>query len=134
MKSFHRRIKALRDSRQLSIADVARLCDTDERRVQSWEEGNANHRGYPDIDELMDLCLKTETPLEALLDFEEAPDAGQMELPGLAFDSDMDLTRALDALEKEVDRLKPSEQEMELLRRFRNSTDENRRMIIQLLG
>ncbi|BES71717.1 hypothetical protein RE428_27350 [Marinobacter nanhaiticus D15-8W] len=134
MKSFHRRLKTLREMKQLSVSDVARLVDSDERRVLSWESDNPKNRTYPDIDELMDLCLKTETGLEALLDFEDAPDAGQMELPGLAFSNDVDLTKVLDTLEQEIERLKPSEEEVELLRRFRKTTAENRRMIIQLLG
>ncbi|WP_227546081.1 helix-turn-helix domain-containing protein [Marinobacter fonticola] len=134
MTSFHRRLKTLRETKQLSVSDLARLVETDERRVLSWESDNPKNRHYPDIDELMDLCLKTETPLDALLDFEDAPDAGQLELPGLAFSHDSDLSKALDALAEEIERLKPSEQEMELLRRFRKTTAENRRMIIQLLG
>ncbi|MEQ5834031.1 XRE family transcriptional regulator [Marinobacter sp. R17] len=134
MTSFHRRLRVLRESRQLSVADIARLCDADERRVAGWESENPKTRTFPDIDELMDLCLKTETPLEALLDFEDAPDAGQLELPGLAFDSNADLGRVLEELEREIERLKPTEEEMEMLRRFRNTTAENRRMVIQLLG
>lgn len=134
MKSFHRRLQGLRESRQLSVGDVARLCEVDERRVMGWESDNPKNRSYPDIDELMDLCLKTETPLDALLDFEDAPDAGQLELPGLTFSNDTDLANALESLEREINRVKPSEEEMEMLRRFRKTTAENRRMVIQLLG
>lgn len=134
MKSFHRRLKTLREMKQLSVSDVARLVEADERRVVSWESDNPKNRTYPDIDELMDLCLKTETALDALLDFEDAPSAGQMELPGLTFSDDADLSKALESLEQEIERLKPSEEEAELLRRFRKTTAENRRMIIQLLG
>ena len=134
MKSFHRRLKHLRDTRQMSVSDVAQLCEVDERRVASWESDTPKNRSYPEIDELMDLCLKTETPLDALLDFEDAPDAGQMELPGLTFTTDTDLTKALETLEREMDRLKLNEEEVEMLRRFRKATAENRRMIVQLLG
>ena len=45
-----------------------------------------------------------------------------------------ELTGALDELERQFLKVQPSEEEAELLRRYRSSSDENRRMVFQLLG
>lgn len=65
---------------------------------------------------------------------EEELDTGQLELPGLAFSNSEDLTVALDELEQEIERFQLSEEERELLRRYRKATEDNRRMVLQLLG
>jgi len=65
---------------------------------------------------------------------EEEFDTGQLELPGLAFSNSNDLTVALDELEREIGRIQLSDEEAELLRRFRKATEDNRRMVLQLLG
>ncbi|MDL0429744.1 hypothetical protein QPM17_01285 [Marinobacter sp. TBZ242] len=78
--------------------------------------------------------LKTEKPLEGLLELDDRVDTGQLELPGLAFSDSDDLFAALAALEQEVSRLQLSEEEVELLRRFRKTSPENRRMVLQILG
>lgn len=59
---------------------------------------------------------------------------GQLELPGIALDKSDDLLLSLDELEEELERVRLSTEEMELLRRFRRTTAENRRMILQILG
>lgn len=134
LQSFHRRLRQLREFGQLSRSDIAEICGVDEARVARWEASDANRRLYPAVDELMDLCLRTETSLDALLDIEDAADEGQMELPGLTFSNGQDLTDALNQLERELDRAQPTEEEAELLRRFRNSSAENRRLVLQILG
>ncbi|HLT14736.1 MAG TPA: helix-turn-helix transcriptional regulator [Marinobacter sp.] len=134
LQSFNRRLRQIRQAGQLSLADVANLCGVDEARVKSWEATDARQRGYPGISELLDLCLKTETPLENLLDMDEVGDSGQLELPGLAFSNSDDLSVALKELEQEINRVQLSDDESELLRRFRKTTDDNRRMVLQLLG
>jgi|SRR5690554_3170135 len=134
LQSFNRRLRQIRQAGQLSLADVANLCGVDEARVKSWEATDARQRGYPGISELLDLCLKTETPLEKLLDMDEVGDSGQLELPGLAFSNSDDLSVALKELEQEINRVQLSDDESELLRRFRKTTDDNRRMVLQLLG
>jgi len=134
LQSFNRRLRHLRETGQLSVSDVANLCGVDEARVRSWEATDARQRGFPGISELLDLCLKTETPLEHLLDMDDAGDSGQLELPGLAFSNSDDLSVALRELEQELNRVQLSEDESELLRRFRKTTDDNRRMVLQLLG
>ncbi|WP_372965416.1 XRE family transcriptional regulator [Marinobacter sp.] len=134
LQSFHRRLRYLREAGQLSLADVANMCGVDEARVRSWEASELKQRSYPGVNELLDLCVKTETPLEHLLDMDESGDRDQLELPGLAFSNSDDLTVALKELEQEIDRIQLSDEESEILRRFRKASADNRRMVMQLLG
>jgi len=134
LQSFNRRLRQLRDQGRLSCQDVAEMCGVDEARVLTWEATEARQRGYPGIVELLDLCLKTETPLEQLLDLEAQGEGGQLELPGLAFSNSDDLSAALRELEQEIERVQLTDEESELLRRFRRTTTENRRLVFQLLG
>lgn len=134
LQNFNRRLRRMREEGHLSCWDVAQMCGVDEARVKSWEAVDARHRSYPGVGELLDLCLRTETPLEHLLDLDEAGDGGQLELPGLAFSNSDDLIVALKELEREIERVQLSDDEAELLRRFRKTSAENRRMVLQLLG
>lgn len=133
LQSFNRRLRQVREQSRLSLWDVAQMCDVEEAQVKSWEAADARARGYPDIGQLLDFCFRTETPLEQLIDIEETS-GGQLELPGLSFSNSDDLTTALKELEQEISRIQLSDDEVELLRRFRNATAENRRMILQILG
>jgi len=134
LQSFNRRLRHVREQGQLSLADIAEICGVDEARVRSWEAEDGRQRGFPGVTELLDLCLRTETPLEQLLDMEGAGDSDQLELPGLAFSNSDDLSVALQELEQEISRVQLTDGEAELLRRFRKTTDDNRRMVLQLLG
>ncbi|MBO6850776.1 MAG: helix-turn-helix transcriptional regulator [Marinobacter sp.] len=134
LQSFHRRLRQIRESGHLSREDVARMCGVDEPRVVSWEAAEVKQRSYPGVTELLDLCIRTDTPLEYFLDLDAASDTGQLQLPGLAFSNSDDLGVALAELEKELNRVQISEEEGELLRRFRKASTENRRMILQILG
>ncbi|WP_328189253.1 helix-turn-helix domain-containing protein [Marinobacter sp. OP 3.4] len=134
METFWQRLKEAREARQLSRRDLAELCDVDLAVVTRWEHVDARQRLYPAVDELIDLCRHLDVPLDSLLDPEMMVNPGQLQLPGLAFSNTDELTGALDELERQFQRIQPSEEEAELLRRYRNSTDENRRMIFQLLG
>ncbi|MCK7549999.1 helix-turn-helix transcriptional regulator [Marinobacter goseongensis] len=134
LQSFHRRLRQIRESGHLSREDVARMCGVDEPRVASWEAAEVKQRSYPGVTELLDLCIRTDTPLEHVLDLDAASDTGQLQLPGLAFSHSDDLGVALAELEKELNRVQISEEEGELLRRFRKASTENRRMILQILG
>jgi hypothetical protein len=116
------------------LADIAEICGVDEARVRSWEASDPRQRAYPAVCELLDFCLRTDTPLEHLLDLESDGSDGQLELPGLAFSNSDDLSVALSELEQELERVTLSDEEVELLRRFRKTTDDNRRMVLQLLG
>ena len=134
METFWQRLKEAREARQLSRRDLAELCDVDLAVVTRWEHVDARQRLYPAVDELIDLCRHLDVPLDALLDPEMMVNPGQLQLPGLAFSNTDELTGALDELERQFQRMQPSDEEAELLRRYRNSTEENRRMIFQLLG
>lgn len=133
LQTFNRRLRQIREHGRLSRWDVAQICGVEEAQVKSWEATDVRQRGYPGITELLDFCILTETPLEDLIDLEEQGD-GQLELPGLAFSNSDDLTVALKELEQEINRVQLSDEETELLRRFRNASAENRRMILQILG
>ncbi|MEA1081816.1 XRE family transcriptional regulator [Marinobacter qingdaonensis] len=133
LQTFNRRLRQIREHGRLSRWDVAQICGVEEAQVKSWEATDVRQRGYPGISELLDFCIRTETPLEDLIDLEEQGD-GQLELPGLAFSNSDDLTVALKELEQEINRVQLSDEETELLRRFRNASAENRRMILQILG
>jgi len=65
---------------------------------------------------------------------EKPEDDGQLELPGFALDKSDDLLVSLGELEEELERVQLTAEEGELLRRFRRTTAENRRMILQILG
>ncbi len=134
LQTFNRRLRQIREHGGLSRRDMAQLCGVDETRVESWEAKDDRQRSYPSVNELLDVCLKTETPLENLLDLGEPGDGNQLELPGLAFSNSDDLAVALTQLEKEISRIQLTDEEAELLRRFRRASTENRRMILQILG
>lgn len=134
LQTFNHRLRQMREAGRLSCQDVAEICGVQEAQVISWEASDARQRTYPDVPALLDFCIKTETPLEDLLDLTEPGDGGQLELPGLAFSKSDDLSIALKELEQEISRVQLSEEEVELLRRFRKTTAENRRMILHILG
>ncbi|MBK1871776.1 MULTISPECIES: helix-turn-helix domain-containing protein [Marinobacter] len=134
LQTFNSRLRQIREAGRLSSKDVAEICGVEEAKVVSWEASDARQRTYPDVSALLDFCIKTETPLEDMLDLTEPGGGGQLELPGLAFSNSDDLSTALKELEQEIDRIQLSDEEGELLRRFRKTTAENRRMILQILG
>jgi transcriptional regulator with XRE-family HTH domain len=134
LQSFHRRLRQIRETEQLTREDVASICDVNEETVANWEAGDIRQRAYPSVTELLDFCLRTDTALDELLDLDDTGNTGQLELPGLTFSRGDDLATALKRLEQEVKRVQLSDEEAELLRRFRKTSDENRRMILQILG
>mgnify|MGYP001166411454 CR=1 FL=1 len=134
LQTFHRRLRYLREAGQLSCSDIAAMCGVEEAMVQRWEAPESKQRSYPGVAELLDLCVKTETPLEQMLDMNEDSDADQLELPGLVVSNGDGLAEALKELEQEIERVRLSDEEMEILRRFRKASADNRHMVLQLLG
>lgn len=67
-------------------------------------------------------------------DPDQPGDDGQLELPGIALDRSDELLETLEELEEVLDKVQLTAEEVELLRRFRRTTAENRRMILQLLA
>jgi transcriptional regulator with XRE-family HTH domain len=134
LQSFHRRLRQIRETAQLTREDVADICGVGEDAVARWEATDVRQRGYPGVTELLDFCLRTETALDEVLELEDTGDTGQLELPGLTFSRGDDLSTALKKLEQEIQRVQLSDEEAELLRRFRQTSVENRRMVLQILG
>lgn len=138
LQVFNRRLRELRELRQLSRGELAAACGVDERTVASWEARDSGVRSYPTVAEIIDLCQRLDVSLEGLLDPDALTDPGQLELPGLAFSNSDELTGAVDELERVINELQQApqldDQESELVRRFRKSSAENQRMILQLLG
>ena len=65
---------------------------------------------------------------------EKPEDHGQLELPGIALDKSDELLVSVSELEEALEKVQLTAEEVELLRRFRRTTAENRRMILQILG
>jgi transcriptional regulator with XRE-family HTH domain len=134
LNTFNNSLKRLREDAKLSVEDIARLCLVDESVVIAWESPDENLRCYPTIDNLLDLCLKVNKPLDFFLDIKKNLHAGQLDLPGLGFSEENDLQCPLEELSQELEKIIPSVDEMELLRRFRHSDPESRKLIIQLMN
>jgi len=134
LQSFNRRLRQFRESRNLSQGDLARLAQVEASAVNAWEMEDAQKRSFPSVDNLLDLCLQTDTPLDYWLDMENRLSARQLELPGLAYVEETDLGPALDQLQSEISQCLPNAEEVELLRRFRRTSAENRKLIIQLMS
>lgn len=110
------------------------FCLVDESVVRNWEAVSDSQRAFPTIDQLIDLCLKTSVPLEALLDLDQRPEVSpQLDLLGFTDDQQGDINSALIELDDAVEAALPDEQERDLLRRFRGCDDEKRKFIMQLL-
>ncbi|KXS51133.1 hypothetical protein BY454_10468 [Marinobacter persicus] len=65
---------------------------------------------------------------------EEPEDDGQLELPGIALDRSDELLESLGELEQRLEQVRLTAEEVELLRRFRRSDANNRRMVMRLLA
>lgn len=134
LKSFSKQLRFFRETHKLSLNDVANLCNVDESVVGAWEQGGPN-LVYPSLENLLDICFKTGASLEYFLDVPTQGELPQLELPGFVVSSDPDdLSETLNALDKEIDAVLPKEQELELLKRFRKSDEQNRSLILQLMG
>jgi len=134
LQHFNSRLKKLRGRLGLELSDISRICNIDLGEVARWELTADGERSYPDLDQLLDLALKTGTPLTDLVDMDElALDPGQLDLPGFADVDDGGVGDALDNLQALVARVSLSRQEQELLRRFRDADSENQRLILQLM-
>lgn len=68
------------------------------------------------------------------LEPEKPEDHGQLELPGIALDKSDELLASVAELEEVLEKVQLTGEEVELLRRFRRTSAENRRMILQILG
>jgi len=113
---------------------VAEFCLVDPSVVESWESDNSVTRRYPSLDNLLDLCFKTGMPLECFVELPFKTNNSQLDLPGITNNSEADLGDSLSELSERIDRLIPSEDEQELLRRYRKSDKQSRELILQLIA
>ena len=134
LSKFYQKISVVRQEKKLAIEDVAQIANVDVTVVQAWEQLKPDCRSYPSLDNLIDLCLSLDLSLDSFLDVEPDKEELQLELPGIRFIEEGDLAKSLDALQLEIEKFIPTDEEVELLRRFRRSDAENRKLIIQLMS
>jgi hypothetical protein len=84
---------------------------------------------------LFDICFKTGASLEYFIDTPSSDSITQLDLPGLTPSLlDGDLNQSINELDEQMEKVLPSEQELELLRKFRRSNTQNKELILQLAG
>ncbi|GAA3951348.1 helix-turn-helix domain-containing protein [Allohahella marinimesophila] len=138
LRNFNQKLQDVRHQKKLTQEDVAMMCAVPESLVRNWEALEEGRREYPDVDQLIDFCVKASVPLEVLLDLDtSAGTERQLVLPGLDSEDDDDpATRMLGALAElgeELESRLPAEDERELLKRYRQCDDEKRTFIMQML-
>lgn len=132
--TFNSRLRELRLRKKLSQEDVALICHVDVTVVDAWEQPSGAQRCFPVLEQLLDLCLKTDTRLETLVDLDPAASGKlQLELPGLEDEQDKDLYHAISELSDAFDRTLPDEVERQLLRRFRKCDAVRRQLLFSML-
>jgi len=134
LKRFNQQLKITRQDKNLSHQDVAELCLVDPVVVETWELDDASKRRYPSVDNLLDLCFKTGLSLESFVDLPSLSSQDQLDLPGVSLKAETDLSDSLSQLDAEIERLIPSEDEKELLRRYRRSDSQSKELILQLIA
>ena len=134
LKHFNQQLISIRESKALTQQDIGAFCLVDTSVVVAWESVNEDSRCYPTLDNVLDLCFTTGMTLDFFIQFPNQGDVKQLNLPGLAFSEDVDLSESLKHLDEEIERLIPSEDEKELLKRYRKSDDENKELILQLMA
>jgi len=133
LKQFNQRLRNMRENRRLSHQDVAAFCLVDPSVVETWESDQLNTRCYPSLTNILDLCFKTGTALENYVDMPEAPIEKQLALPGINLGEGNDLADSLVELGEQIEKLIPTGDEQELLRRFRKSDAQTKELILQLI-
>ncbi|ARU56989.1 MAG: helix-turn-helix domain-containing protein [Pseudomonadales bacterium] len=132
LTQFSEKLCLFRQQNNLSIEEVARLCNVNDDIVESWER--PDNKTFPSLENLLDLCFKANARLEHLIDCDAGALDQQLELPGLRFIEEGDISQSVDVLLQEVEKVIPDKDEVELLKRFRRSDAESRKLIIQLMG
>lgn len=136
LKHFNQQLKSIRLSKKLTQQDIGEFCLVDTNVVEAWESESVSARSYPTLDNILDLCFKTGMTLDYFIQFPNQGDVKQLNLPGLVFaeDQEVDLSESLKHLDEQIERLIPSEDEKELLKRFRQSDEQNKELILQLMA
>ena len=102
--------------------------------MEAWESDNADARCFPTLDNVLDLCFKTGMTLDYFIQFPDQDEIKQLNLPGMAFSENSDLSESLRHLDEEIERLIPSNDEQELLKHYRSSDDQGKELILQLIA
>lgn len=134
LKQFNQRLRTMREKRRLSQQDIAAFCLVDSSVVETWESDQLSTRCYPSLANILDLCFKTGTALENFVDIPEARIERQLALPGINLGEENDLADSLLELGEQIEKLIPTGDEQELLRRFRKSDDQTKKLILQLIA
>jgi len=134
LKHFNHQLKKIRENKQLSLQDVGEYCLVDTSVVEAWESDNADARCFPTLDNVLDLCFKTGMTLDYFIQFPDQDEIKQLNLPGMAFSENSDLSESLRHLDEEIERLIPSDDEKELLKRYRKSDEQSKELILQLIA
>ena len=135
LKSFGKQLGFFRETHKLSLKDIADLCALDESVVKAWESSSESAACYPSLENLLDICFKTGAALEYFLDIPSSNSITQLELPGVTTPvSDGDLSKSISELDAQMAKVMPNEKELELLRKFRKSNEQNKELILKLAG
>jgi len=133
LKQFNDQLKRVRESKGLTLLNIAEYCLVDPSVVKTWESQDTSVRCYPSLDNLLDLCFSTGLALENFIDLPSHQDDNQLDLPGINVSSDVDINESLSELDEVIDKIVPSEDEIELLRRYRKSDQQSKELILQLI-
>jgi len=134
LKQFNDQLKNVRERKGLTLLNIAEYCLVDPSVVKTWESQDASVRCYPSLDNLLDLCFSTGLALEKFIDLAPQQDDSQLDLPGISLNSDVDINESLSKLDEAIDKMVPSDDEIELLRRYRKSDQQSKELILQLIA
>ena len=134
LKHFNQQLKTIRENKKLSLQDIGEFCLVDTSVVEAWEATSSDTRCYPTLDNVLDLCFRTGMNLDYFIQFPNQGEVKQLNLPGLAITEETDLNESLRHLDEEIESLIPSNDEQELLKRYRQSDDQNKELILQLMA
>ncbi|MFT7184960.1 MAG: transcriptional regulator with XRE-family HTH domain [Pseudohongiellaceae bacterium] len=134
LKHFNQQLRSIRISKKLTLQNIGDFCLVDTSIVEAWESDNLDTKCYPTLDNVLDLCFKTGMTLDYFIQFPNQGDVKQLNLPGLAFSEEVDLSESLKHLDEEIERLIPSDDEQELLKRYRESDEQNKELILELMA
>lgn len=134
LKHFNQQLKSVRESKKLTQQDIGEFCLVDTSVVEAWEATSSDARCYPTLDNVLDLCFRTGMTLDYFIQFPNQGEVKQLNLPGLAITEESDLSESLRHLDEEIERLIPTGDEQELLKRYRQSDDQSKELILQLMA
>jgi transcriptional regulator with XRE-family HTH domain len=123
LKHFNQQLRSIRISKKLTLQNIGDFCLVDTSIVEAWESDNLDTKCYPTLDNVLDLCFKTGMTLDYFIQF---PNQGDVK--------EVDLSESLKHLDEEIERLIPSDDEQELLKRYRESDEQNKELILELMA